>query len=131
MQEKPTDRRLDKTNLHVKRKYPRRRYRRPVGIMYQGQFWLVRGEEIGEGGLLIKSTREIPESAVVLVTLFVPGGEIAIIRCEVRYILSGRTASEYRIGLQFINFSFKHKKKIRDYIAAKSEAEAELDRESA
>lgn len=114
----------------AKRKYPRRRYRRPVGFMYRGEFWLTRGEEVGEGGMLVSSRREVPAGAMVLITLFIPGGEIAIVRSEVRYASDGRTDGEMRIGLQFSNLSFKHKKKIRDYIAAKSEAEAVSDREN-
>jgi hypothetical protein len=116
----------------AKRKYPRRRYRQPVGILHRGKFWLTRGEEIGEGGLLVNSDRPIAQGEMVIISLFIPGGDIAIIRSEVRYQFDSRASGSSIgnfIGFQFTSVIFKHKKKIRDYIAAKSEAEAELDRD--
>jgi c-di-GMP-binding flagellar brake protein YcgR len=113
-----------------RRKYPRRRYRRVVGVLHKGNFWLTRAEEIGEGGILVNSTRGIPSGDQVILSIIVPNtGDVAVIRSEVRYELNGREPSEKRVGFQFINFSFKHKKKIRDYIAAKSESEAESERD--
>jgi hypothetical protein len=85
------------------------------------------GEEVGEGGIGVNSARNLPENALVIITFFVPGAEIAVIRCQARYMVAGRVEGQMRIGLQFLDASFDLKKKIRDYIAAKSEAEAQTD----
>lgn len=110
-----------------KRRYPRRGFKKSIGVLYQGYFWLCMGEEIGEGGIGLNSIRELPENASVIVTFFVPGGEIAIIRAQVRYNTNSRIEGQTRVGLQFLDAGFDMKKKIRDYIAAKSEAEAIYD----
>lgn len=82
---------------------------------------------MGEGGIGVNSIRELPEDALVILTFFVPGAEIAVIRSKVRYNTKARVEGHTRIGLQFLDASFDLKKKIRDYIAAKSEAEAKTD----
>jgi hypothetical protein len=107
-----------------KRRYPRRLYKKPVGILYQGRFWQATGEEIGEGGIGILSPENIPEGAQVILSLFVPGGEMAVVRSTVRHNVKANTGDQVPLGLQFVDFAFKYKKKIRDYIAAKTEAEA-------
>jgi PilZ domain len=110
-----------------KRRYPRRGFRKPIGILYQGHFWLCLGEEVGEGGIGINSARTLPENALVIITFFVPGAEIAVIRCRIRYHTAAKIEGQTRLGLQFLDAGFELKKKIRDYIAAKSEAEAQTD----
>jgi len=106
-----------------KRKFPRRGYRKPVGLLYRGKFWLGLGEEIGEGGLGVISNEPVNVEDQVVVTLVVPGGEMAVVRSIVRYCAK-RGENQFEFGLQFVNFNFRFKKTIRDYIAAKSEAEA-------
>ncbi len=119
---------MDNSNQHAfKRRFPRRGFRKAIGVLYQGHFWLCTGEEIGEGGIGINSMREIPEGARVIITFFVPGAEIAVIRSEARYNTKARIEGQTRVGLQFLDASFDLKKTIRDYIAAKSEAEAQSD----
>ncbi|MGE3974972.1 MAG: PilZ domain-containing protein [Bdellovibrionales bacterium] len=116
--------------LH-KRKYPRRKYIKPIGILVHGEYSTGYCEEIGEGGLLLNITTPLKKDETVILSLTMPQNEITIVRAIIRYVSQkGQTADgrpNFQAGFQFHTLGFKFKKKIRDYIAAKSEQEAMAD----
>lgn len=113
-------------NLLVKRRFPRRRFRRPIGILLDGHYHINRGEEVGEGGLSVISQFDLPEGKNVIVT-FALEDELHIMRGEVRS-KKAATNSEYVLGIAFLNIGFQYKKLIRRYIGAKTEQELDMER---
>jgi hypothetical protein len=116
-----------------KRKYPRRRYVKPLGLLVHGHYSMARSEEIGEGGLLLSSPQTVKVGETVILSIILPLNEIAIAKSTVRYVKKTKSDEmdtyPFQIGIQFDALPFRFKKKVRDYIAAKSEEEAmtELD----
>lgn len=114
-----------------KRKYPRRRYVKPLGLLIHGTYFMSRCEEIGEGGVLVSTPQQVRIGESVILSIMLPENEIAIVRATIRYVikkdLTETNNYPYQLGIQFHTLSFKFKKKVRDYIAAKSEQEAMSD----
>lgn len=115
--------------LIKKRRFPRRRFRRPVGLLISGNYMMASAEEIGEGGISLNSPMDVTEGQQILVTFIIPGGEPAVVRGEVRFHALRAGQNSFRIGIQFMTIGFKQKKKLRDYIAAKTEDEAYAERQ--
>ncbi|MEQ1878559.1 MAG: PilZ domain-containing protein [Bdellovibrionia bacterium] len=110
----------------AKRRFPRRRFRRPIGVLFDGVYSIGRGEEIGEGGLSIAFNEAFKEGKNLLVT-FALEDELHVMRGEVRYAKT--QGQEFILGIAFQNISFKFKKLIRRYIGAKSEQELDNERQ--
>ena len=110
------------------RKSPRRAFNRPVGILVNGHYLVVEALQISEGGLLVTSYVELSIKESIVVTLLLPGGGHAAARAEILYrkkpTEKGQPAA---FGLQFINLPMMKKRIIRNYVAAKTQEEAERD----
>ena len=111
--------------LLVKRRYPRRMYRRPIGILIGGVYSLFPGEEVGEGGLSLIAPAKVGDSQGVVVT-FALEGELHVMKGEVRY-QAVKGPGQVVMGIAFQNIAFKYKKMIRRYIGAKTEEELALE----
>lgn len=112
--------------LLQKRRFPRRRFRRPIGILLDGNYHIVAGEEIGEGGLSLLHATDVLQGKNLIVT-FALEDEIHVMRGEIRYGLQ-RAGKGFLLGIAFPNISFKYKKLIRRYIGAKTELELAEER---
>jgi hypothetical protein len=107
--------------LLTKRRFPRRRYKQPVGILLQGRYTLAPGEEVGEGGLSLFAPSKAPDGHYVVVT-FALEGDLHIMKGEIRYQVQQKDGT-YLYGIAFQDIDFKYKKLIRRYIGAKTEDE--------
>lgn len=77
--------------------------------------------EIGEGGLLLICDQELPIGQSVVVNFIIPGAT-GIVRGEVK-----NSPAENTFGIQFFSCPFELKRRIRDYVSAKSEEEAKVE----
>ena len=112
--------------LLAKRRFPRRRFRRPIGVLVDGIYKIGKGEEVGEGGLSVTFDSAFNVGKNLLVT-FALEDELHVMRGEVRY--SSPQGNEFVLGIAFRNIGFKYKKLIRRYIGAKTEQELALERQ--
>ncbi len=113
-----------KTDDISKRKFPRRRSVQKIGILYKGRYQMSESNQIGEGGMLIRSPFALQELDHIVVSFMVPGSVFIIARSQVQYVMSTSDRSEVLYGLKFTNIAFDQRRKLRDFIAAKTEAEA-------
>ena len=113
-----------------KRRFPRRRFRRPVGVLIDGNFYVCEGVEVSEGGIMVASTQEIPDGKRMILTFFVPGATECILRGESRYSTPPKSDGRRGVGIQFSNVKREQRRMIRDYISAKTQTEAAQDMET-
>ncbi len=106
-----------------RRRYPRRKYDRKVGVLHQGQYSVGKGEEIGEGGIRLTVDMQMKESDFVILSFQISREVYVITKAEIRYC---KRANSY--GIQYHDIQFEKKRAIRDYIAEKTEAEAENEK---
>ena len=107
-----------------RRKYPRKSFTKKIGLLYRGEYHLVQGNEIGEGGLSFKVNlanktkhSNIKELDILNVTFQPIPGTFLIINASARNVrVSG---DEKIIGVQFENLSFETKRFIRNFITTR------------
>lgn len=119
--------RKDKQNLISKRRFPRRRFSQNIGVLFKGQYRISESAQIGEGGMMISSDFALEENSWVVVSFMVPGRAFIIVRAQVQYLMPDAQTHEVMYGLKFLNITFDNRRKLRDFIAAKTEAEAVAD----
>ena len=107
-----------------RRRFPRRKFERDIGVLVEGKYSVAKTIEIGEGGLMLALDSLPKDLSQIVVTFFVGKGHAGIIRSEVRYT-KGIGGQKCHCGIQFQNLEFKTKRLIRDYISSKSVEEAE------
>lgn len=112
------------------RSSPRRAFRRPVGILFRGRYEVIQGLQISEGGMLIESDFGMTAKDRLVVSIILPGGDSVIARAQVVYLMNrdGKRTSQ-AFGLQFVDLELPKRRLIRNYVAAKTEMEAEIEAE--
>ena len=120
----------------ARRKFPRCPYLQPICITFLSQSVLVKGEEIGEGGLSFLSNIEIPVGAHVVLNFFISNGLFYCLRGTVRnqsdsnsgqYTATPstnkkqkKTAAVFRYGVNFSEVNITLKRQIRSFVARSS-----------
>lgn len=113
---------MDSQN-QIRRRVPRRVYKKPIGLLYLGEYQVGLSHELGEGGMLIESSRELSLGDLILVTFHVPGILNTTCRAEIRYQAPD---VEGIYGIEFKNLDFDVKRLIRKYVAQRSMSEDPL-----
>ena len=102
-----------------RRRVPRRPIDLRVGLLVKGEYFLSLAYEIGEGGMLISSPRDLIEGQKVVVTFNRPDIVSASVLSHVVYLQSKQeTGTRRRYGLQFEQIDFEVKRKIRNFVAS-------------
>jgi hypothetical protein len=109
------------------RRTPRRVFERAVGVLYKGQYKLCRAKQISEGGILLLSDFQLKVNDHVVMTVLLPAGGHAIVRAKVLYTMPAAKGELPSFGLRFLNLPFNIRRLIRNYVAAKTQEEAESD----
>lgn len=110
------------TDLRARRMYPRRKFRRGVGCLIRGEYFVGTGEEIGEGGLAFWATRELAIGDRVVLSFQIPNGDFYCIQCEVRNQRESLNGA-FNYGCSFLKLGFEGKRQIRNFVTARSESE--------
>lgn len=111
-----------KQNAVFNRRFPRRFFRRGVGVLIGGKYFMAHGSEIGEGGISFKTDRALRMGALVVISFQIPDGQFISVRAEVRNQEKGGSEAVY--GCAFDNLSFDRKREIRSFVTNRSENEA-------
>lgn len=102
-------------SLKFNRRFPRRLFRRGVGVLLGGKYFLAHGSEIGEGGLSFQSEVPLRVGALVVLNFQIPDGEFVSVRAEVRNTEES-TESNLVYGCAFDNLPFDRKREIRTFV---------------
>ena len=104
----------------IRRKYPRRDFKRNMGVLFNGEYVVCQGFEIGEGGISFLYPQELPEHLQAVVSFQVPGGGFTSVQVEVRRSFQHDSTDQFVIGCSFKEVSFEIKREIRTYVSARS-----------
>jgi hypothetical protein len=113
---------LSAQELQSKRKFPRRRFPRSVGFLFNGDYVVGVGSEVGEGGIALYLGQEYPMNTEGVVSFQIPGGSFICVRVELRNLQQEHNDGVI-IGCAFKNLTFEHRREIRAYVSARSEFE--------
>lgn len=108
----------DSASYAIRRKYPRKAFRKTVSFISHGLAEVVDGVEIGEGGLSFKTSKVIPKEQKLIVNFFLPDGDFFSVRTTLRNIQNA--SQSYIYGVSFDDVSIALKRQIRAYVARTS-----------
>ena len=108
---------------NYRRNYPRRPFKRNVGVLFKGHYFLALAGEIGEGGMSIRADVVLTEEEPVMISFQIPNGEFVCLRAIIRSTQKTETAELGSViihGLAFSNVEFAIKRQIRSYVSSRS-----------
>ncbi len=107
------------TGTRAHRKYPRREMPRTIGVLCMGQYMIVSGIDIGEGGLSFQSEFLMGMEKTVVLTFQIPNGEMVSVTATIR---NQRQVDERVLtGVSFNALTFTYKRQIRYYVSSRAE----------
>jgi hypothetical protein len=99
----------------TRRRFPRAPFRSPVGVLLSGEYRVVSGHELGEGGMSFIYKSPIGLAQRLLVTIPNSKKNFYCIQSEVRNCLT-QPDGQFIIGIQFLVVSFEVKRDIRSLV---------------
>ena len=99
----------------LKRKHPRKSYRKAISFMCDGKASLGSGVEIGEGGMSFSTTAKIELHKKMIVNFFLSDRDFFAVRMTLQNIQN--SAKIYTYGASFDDVSIALKRQIRAYVA--------------
>jgi hypothetical protein len=108
---------------NYRRNYPRRPFKRMIGVLFKGHYFLAQAGEIGEGGLSLKTDLVLTEEEPLMVSFQIPNGDFVCLRAIVKSTQKNNKPEEGATiihGLSFSNVQFAIKRQIRSYVSSRS-----------
>lgn len=109
-----------------RRQFPRKDYKKGIGFLYNGEYIVLDGCEMGEGGLSFFSPRLFPLGEEGVLSFQIPGGSFISVRVEVRHTSAVDKNERFVVGCLFKNLKFDHKREIRAYVSSQLERVSHL-----
>lgn len=105
-------------NTESMRKYPRKDFQRKVGILFAGEYQVVEGVEISEGGLSFKTDMVFATDRECVLTFKIPKGDFISLRAVIKHMT--KSQGGLNVGVSFVQVPFSNKRQIRNFIADRS-----------
>ncbi|PWU18573.1 MAG: hypothetical protein C5B49_07005 [Bdellovibrio sp.] len=106
----------------VRRRFPRRIFRRGIGVLSAGKYFIATGCEIGEGGVSFTTDTSIRIGGLVVLSFQIPDGQFISVRAEVRNEAKNNEG-HLNYGTAFETVSFERKREIRNFVTNRPESE--------
>ena len=105
-----------------RRIYPRRKFRRSIGILFRGSYEIGGAEEIGEGGISFFHSSQMAVGDSIVVSFQIPLAPFICVHAEIR---NQRISADGKIlyGCSFGILSFENKREIRNFVNARLDSE--------
>lgn len=97
------------------RKYPRKEFQRKIGILFSGEYQVVEGVEISEGGLSFKTDMVFASDRECVLTFKIPKGDFISLRGIIKHMTKNQGFMS--VGVSFVQVPFSNKRQIRNFIA--------------
>ncbi len=106
-----------------RRKFPRRGFKRSVGVLSGPRYKLCQGVEVGEGGLSFTGYSGYQVEGKIVLNFQIPDGSFISVQAEIKNVEENRETRLNTYGCSFLNLSFEHKREIRSFVSARSSKE--------
>ncbi|MGZ3725837.1 MAG: PilZ domain-containing protein [Pseudobdellovibrio sp.] len=103
----------------IRRKYPRKSFRKAVSLMFDGHSSVAHGIDIGEGGLSFSTEEKITPPKKIIVNFFLSDKDFFSVRISL--LNSFKQSDGYTYGASFDDVSIALKRQIRAYVARTTE----------
>ena len=105
----------DLNDVKLKRKHPRKSFRKAISFLCDGKASLCSGVEIGEGGMSFSTNTKIEMDKKIILNFFLSDKDFFSVRMTVVNTLNAANAFTY--GVSFDDVSIALKRQIRAYVA--------------
>jgi hypothetical protein len=105
----------DGKNFEKKRAFQRRKVTTKVAMLCKGQFSFEKGVEIGEGGMLLRTSKHLTPGDRMELNFQVPGGGFVTGQAEVLYMLEP-SPGEFFFGIRFVDPSMILQLEVRNFV---------------
>ncbi len=106
----------------------RRVYERAVGILCDSKYTMEHSIDVGEEGMLVRADRHLKQGQNVLVNFWMEKVGYVIVPAQVRWVKDDKDSKQQFFGLFFLKVSFDYRRALRTFIAAKTPAELEAEK---
>lgn len=97
------------------RRFPRKDYFRKIGILFAGEYNVVQGIEISEGGMSFNTDIVFTADRECVLTFKIPNGDFISLRAIIKHMT--KSNGGLSVGVSFVQVPFSNKRQIRNYIA--------------
>lgn len=101
-----------------RRRVPRRAFDGVVGVLALGEYVTERAYQIGEGGMMIGSSRPLVIGQNLVLSFYLPNSNPIVVHGVLRNIVPADNKNPIRYGLEFVKLNFQNKREIRNYVAS-------------
>ena len=77
--------------------------------------------------MLFESKTPFAVKDVVVISIVIPGGHCIVTRAEIIYVKDGLRGMPVEYGVKFALLTLPLRRQIRNYVSAKTQAEAEME----
>lgn len=102
----------------ARRRFPRREFKRKMGILFKGQYFIAQTEEVGEGGMSFLSEYVLDPGSMIVVNFQIPNGDFVSVRAEVKS--SKKQDDMVFHGVSFLDIEFGKRRQIRMYVSSQN-----------
>lgn len=99
----------------LRRKYPRKSFKKAISLMFDGKAGVAHGIDIGEGGMSFSLGEKLDPPKKIIVNFFISDKDFFSVR--VSLLNSFKLSSGYSYGVSFDDVSIALKRQIRAYVA--------------
>jgi hypothetical protein len=99
----------------TRRRFPRAQFQSLVGLLHLGQYQVVKGHELGEGGMSFFYHRPLQLAQKILLTIPGSKNDFYCVQAEVRNCIQ-KEMGAYLVGSQFLDITFDVKREIRSFV---------------
>jgi len=103
---------------YFRRKFPRRRLHKKVGVLFDGQYLICMTGEIGEGGMSIVSEYALSEGRELVLSFQIPNGTFVTLRGLIKTVMARQGAVTHGISFDEVPLAFK--RQIRAFVSTRT-----------
>jgi hypothetical protein len=106
---------------------PRRVYLRPIGVLCHGEYEVLQALQLSESGIIFQSPEKFKVKDQVVTSLVLPGDGVVVARGEIINERPEDSGKLSQYGVKFVPLPLHLRRWIRNYVAAKTQEEAEAE----
>jgi hypothetical protein len=99
----------------IRRKYPRKAFKKAISLIFDGKAGIAHGIDIGEGGMSFSLPEKLDPPKKIIVNFFISDKDFFSVR--VSLLNSFKLSSGYTYGVSFDDVSIALKRQIRAFVA--------------
>ncbi len=108
---------IPKSPEQARQHFPRRSFKKQMGVLCDGVYFVCQGIQVGEGGMSFLSDYVFTEGHRIVVSFHIPGGDFVFIRAVITSSKKEPGGDQVSHAITFDDVAFSVKRQIRAYVS--------------